>query len=69
MNFGIVKLGIVESVLKREVLLFIFFEEMVILYVDFVFINELYIVIVIFKNLVKWGLVEVDKIFFIVLIE
>lgn len=68
-NLGIAKSGIVESALKREALSFTSFEEMATPHADPVLINESHIAIATLKNPVKWGLVEVDKIFFIALTE
>ncbi|ELK3068698.1 BglG family transcription antiterminator, partial [Listeria monocytogenes] len=68
-NLGIAKSGIVESALKREALSFTSFEEMATPHADPALINESHIAIATLKNPVKWGLVEVDKIFFIALTE
>lgn len=62
-NLGIAKSGIVESALKREALSFTSFEEMATPHADPALINESHIAIATLKNPVKWGLVEVDKIF------
>ncbi|HAA7804279.1 TPA_asm: PTS sugar transporter, partial [Listeria monocytogenes] len=68
-NLGIAQSGIVESALKREALSFTSFEEMATPHADPALINESHIAIATLKNPVKWGLVEVDKIFFIALTE
>lgn len=64
---GIAKTGIVESALKREALSFTSFDGMATPHADPTFINESVIVIATLENPVKWGLVEVDKVFFIAL--
>ncbi|MBC1904201.1 BglG family transcription antiterminator [Listeria innocua] len=68
-DLGIAKSGIVESALKREALSFTSFEEMATPHADPALINESHIAIATLKDPVKWGLVEVDKIFFIALEE
>lgn len=66
---GIAKPGIVESALKREALSFTSFEEMATPHAEPALINESCISIATLKQPVKWGLVDVDKIFFIALTE
>ncbi|MGJ0464978.1 PTS sugar transporter subunit IIA, partial [Listeria monocytogenes] len=66
---GIAKPGIVESALKREALSFTSFEEMATPHAEPALINESRIAIATLKHPVKWGLVDVDKIFFIALTE
>lgn len=66
---GIAKPGIVESALRREALSFTSFDEMATPHAEPALITESRIVIATLAKPVKWGTVDVDKIFFIALTE
>ncbi|MBC1457187.1 BglG family transcription antiterminator [Listeria newyorkensis] len=65
----IAKPGIVKSALLREELSFTSFDDMATPHADPALIKKSAIVIATLKEPVKWGLVDVDKIFFIALTE
>ncbi|KGL42451.1 PRD domain-containing protein [Listeria sp. SHR_NRA_18] len=65
----IAKPGIVKSALLREELSFTSFDDMATPHADPALIKKSAIVIATLKKPVKWGLVDVDKIFFIALTE
>lgn len=65
----IAKPGIVKSALLREELSFTSFDDMATPHADPALIKQSAIVIATLKKPVKWGLVDVDKIFFIALTE
>ncbi|MBC1500132.1 BglG family transcription antiterminator [Listeria weihenstephanensis] len=65
----IAKPGIVQSALLREELSFTSFDELATPHADPALIKESAIVIATLKKPVKWGLVDVDKVFFIALTE
>ncbi|EUJ21733.1 PRD/PTS system IIA 2 domain-containing regulatory protein [Listeria grandensis FSL F6-0971] len=66
---GIAQVGIVESALRREELSFTSFDQMATPHAEPALINESAIIVATLEKPVKWGLVDVDKIFFIALTE